>query len=85
MNATQKEITDEEYEDYLNDIYGEVKICGMTFDSGRALKKLDEIAFNCGKNDYESENEIWICEECNKEYNNEEDAENCCKESNEVD
>ena len=31
MNAYLKEVTDKEYEEKLNDIYGTVEICGMTF------------------------------------------------------
>lgn len=36
------------YEEFLNEIYGVVTICGMEFDSGHALKELDPIAFRCG-------------------------------------
>ena len=76
MNATQKEYDDREYEDRLTDIFGEVQICGMTFDSGRALHELDPIAFNCARNDEEI---VWICGECNAEYETEDEAEECCK------
>lgn len=49
-------MTDEQYEEALNEMYGEVSICGMTFNAGHALKELDPIAFNCGKADYEDAN-----------------------------
>ena len=78
MNAYLKEMTEEEYEEQLNEIYGEVEICGMTFDSGRVLKELDPIAFNCGMSDVSSEYDKWICGECEEEYDTEEEAEECC-------
>ena len=77
MKAYLKEVTDKEYEEKLNDIYGTVEICGMTFDSGTALKKLDRIAFNCSMND---EPEVWVCGECLKEFETEEEANDCCQE-----
>lgn len=79
MNAIDKsEMTDSEYEDMLTELYGTVTICGMEFDSGRALKELDRVAFDCGKSDYESENQKWECGECSVTFDNEEDAETCC-------
>jgi hypothetical protein len=45
-------MTDREYEDVLDDVFGNVKICGFVFSSGRALRELDPIAFDCGKADY---------------------------------
>lgn len=36
------------YEDYLDECFGTVEICGITFSSSRALKELDPIAFDCG-------------------------------------
>lgn len=77
MNAEQKELTEEEYEEMLNDIYGDVNICGGTYTSGHALKMLDPTAFRVGLSDWETE--LWFCSECDKEYNDEEEAEECCK------
>ena len=54
----QIDITESEYEDFLNDIYYDaVEICGISYDSGsgRALRLLDPVAFHCGLGDYESE------------------------------
>jgi hypothetical protein len=82
MNIKEIEycITDGEYRDLLDELYGDVEICGMTFSSGYALKELDPIAFDCGKNDYETGTPSkWECGACNEEYEEEEDAEACCK------
>ena len=44
---------EKEYEEYLNDCYGTVNVCGITFDCGRILRELDNIAFNCAQADEE--------------------------------
>ena len=43
------------YQDLLDDIYGVVTIAGMEFDTGRALRDLDPIAFRCGVSESTSE------------------------------
>jgi hypothetical protein len=35
----------ERFEDFLNEIYPPVNVCGYDYDAGRALKQLDPIAF----------------------------------------
>ncbi len=73
------EMSDDEYRDMLTELYGTVSICGMTFDAGYALEQLDEVAFRCGKSDYESEQpSSWECGECGESFDDEEDAEECC-------
>ena len=78
MYIREVEKSESEYEEMLNDIYGTVEICGMTFDSGRALKELDPIAFRCGMSDLPLQ---YQCTECDKIYNedDEPEAEACCK------
>ena len=48
-----------EYDDMLDDSYGEVDICGMKYQSSRALKELDPTAYRCGLNDY---NDSELCD-----------------------
>lgn len=82
----EPDVTEVQYEEYLSEIYGDVDICGMPFDSGRALKELDPTAFRCGLVDYESGLESkWKCPICELEYDTEEDAAEClecCREDN---
>ena len=47
------DLTEEDYMDLLDDIYGTVEIAGMTYNTGRALRELDPIAFRCGLSDIE--------------------------------
>lgn len=82
MNAREIELSDQDYEAVLNDIYGDVEICGLKYSAGRALRELDPVAFRCGKADYES-TLGYECGECGKRFEAENDAEECCKEESE--
>lgn len=74
------DLSEEEFIDVLDDIYGDVEICGMKYSSGRALLELDPIAFRCAQGDYEGEQDSsWQCGECLTEHNDEDEAEECCK------
>lgn len=42
----------ERYNEMLDEVYGDVTICGYTYDSSYALKEVDPIAYQCGKNDW---------------------------------
>ena len=53
---------EDEYEEFLNEVYGTVKIGSLEYPSGTVLKQLDEIAFNCGLSDY-NDNKITEIEE----------------------
>lgn len=43
---------DSVYDDMLDECYDEIEICGCTYAPSIALYRVDEIAYNCGKNDY---------------------------------
>lgn len=47
------DMTDEEYVDILNNTFPPVKICGITFDAGAVLLKMDPVAFRVGKHSYQ--------------------------------
>jgi hypothetical protein len=47
-------LSEDEYKEILNEMYGEVTVCGQTFQQGDLLEDADPTAFRCGKNDYES-------------------------------
>lgn len=58
-----KEWTDDEFEDYLNEIYSEeVSVCGYMHQQGTLLKEIDPIAFNCAMSDTEEEEDCPDCE-----------------------
>lgn len=43
------------YVEYLDELYGIVKICGYSYDASFALEKVDEVAFRVGFADWISE------------------------------
>ena len=47
------DMTDEEYVDILNATFPPVQICGITFDAGSILLKMDPVAFGVGKHSYQ--------------------------------
>ena len=67
----QVDIRNSEYIEFLDDVYGEVTICGMTYSAGAALEACDPVAFRCGLWDYESE----IQGELEEAIENEDDSE----------
>ena len=55
--------TESEYDYFLDQNYGEVNICGLTYSASSALKNLDPIAYRCSKSDYESNFDLEDCAE----------------------
>lgn len=45
-------MNDDVYDDMLDECYGEIDICGISYAVSLALYRVDEVAYNCGKNDY---------------------------------
>ena len=43
---------DSVYDEMLDECYGEIEICGISYSASIALYRVDEIAYNCGRNDY---------------------------------
>lgn len=77
----EHEVDDEEYEEFLNELYGDIDVCGLPYPAGHVLHEIDPIAFRCGKVEYESEQSSrWKCGNCGTEYDDEDEAEDCCKE-----
>ena len=54
VDGGEVSLSDSEYVEYLNEVYGDVNVCGQTFGAGDLFKDADPIAFDCGKSQYES-------------------------------
>lgn len=67
----QVDISNSEYMEMLDEIYGEVTICGMAYSAGAAREACDPVAFRVGLGDYESE----IQGELEEAIENEDDSE----------
>lgn len=61
------ELAESEYVDYLNEIYGDVTVCGQEFGQGDLLQDADPVAFRCGKSDYESQLQTELEDQLSKE------------------
>ena len=83
MNAQPKELTNEEFIDILNKDYGVINICRIKYNAGNILKEIDPITYEQEKTNYEDSMQIFICEECDQEFDSEEDAEECCHDEDE--
>lgn len=44
----------QQYDEFLDEIYGTVKIAGYEYNTSQALKEVDPIAYSVGMNDYEA-------------------------------
>lgn len=64
------ELSNEEWRDILNEMYGTVEVCGMTFGKGDLLEDADPTAFRCGKSDYENQ----LTSELESQLENEDDS-----------
>ena len=40
------------YDEMLDECYGEIEICGISYSPSIALYRVDEVAYNCGMMDY---------------------------------
>lgn len=80
IEETREKYSEDDYRNMLDDIYGDVNICGINYNAGYALEQIDPIAFNVGFSDYQEEETIYLCPICNSEYEDEEEAKYCCQE-----
>jgi hypothetical protein len=48
---TEKELL-EAYDEWLDDVYGVVSICGLEYSASAALRRIDRTAYRCGFNDW---------------------------------
>jgi hypothetical protein len=70
----------EEYDDFLDEVSGDVQIGILSYSASQVLKEVDPIAYRCGFSDWlDSMPRPWKCEECDETYETEEKAEECCQ------
>lgn len=54
INSFEYEISESDFDDFLDEIEESVNVCGMEFYPSDILKSCDPIAYRCAKSDYES-------------------------------
>ena len=77
MNAYEKDVDEKEFEEILNINYKPITICGIEFEQGTALRELDPTAFDCIMAE---ETVIWVCDWCGCEFDDLDEANECCEE-----
>jgi hypothetical protein len=53
----KKELTEKNYDEFLNECYGDVEIAGMKHPTSQVLKEVDPIAYDVGFSDWSSNEE----------------------------
>lgn len=53
LDNFEVEVSDEQYDEFLDECYEEFKIGYLTFSPSQILSECDPIAYRCGKGDYE--------------------------------
>jgi hypothetical protein len=55
LDILERGFNDDEYENFLNESFGDLKVCGHSYQAGHVLKIVDRVAFNMGLNNYNNE------------------------------
>ena len=63
INNFEYEISESDFDSYLDDVEETVTVCGVTFYPSDTLKNCDPIAYRCAKSDYESNYDLDDVEE----------------------
>lgn len=63
IDSFEYSATDSEYDDFLDEIDGEVEVGGLTFMASDIIKSCDPTAYRVGKSDYESDKDLDDVEE----------------------
>lgn len=82
IEPTSKEVekyTESDYDDMLNECYPDYNIGGCNYRASDILKNVDPIAYQCGFNDYQEYETVYICPCCDLEYDDENEAKYCCQ------
>ena len=48
---------EQEFADYLDEIYGDIDVCGLSYPASRVLADVDPIAYRTAFSDWENEQE----------------------------
>lgn len=63
IDSFEYSATDSEYDDFLDEIDGEIEVGGLTFMASDIIKNCDPTAYRVGKSDYESDKDLDDVEE----------------------
>lgn len=75
--------SEEDFAKDLNQLFGDVDVCGLKYGSGDLLLEIDPIAFSVAMSDSQEYTTMYKCPICNEEFDDEEKAKYCCQEEEE--
>ena len=76
MKVIEIEADEQQVRDLLDECYGDIKVGSLTFSASDIVESCDPTAFRCMVAD---EPIKYQCGECKEIYEDEEEAEDCCK------
>ena len=65
IDSFEYSCTDDEYDEFLDEIEGSITVAGMELQASDILKSCDPVAYRCGKGDFESNYDLDNCEDYN--------------------
>ena len=65
INAILTDINEDRFNQYIDELYGQIDICGLFYDTSEVLKAVDPIAYRCLMADWESEISRELSDEIN--------------------
>lgn len=74
-----EEYTEKDYDDMLDDCYGEINICGLMYSSSYVLKIMDSIRYDEGFHDFQQFRTVFECPHCGEQYDDYDEALWCCQ------
>jgi len=63
INAIEENLDECDFDELLDELYGEIEVCGYGYSSGYVLKEVDPTAYRCELNDWKSSRSSEIMEE----------------------
>ena len=65
IDSFEYEVSESDFDEFLDDVEESVTVCGMTFYPSDILKSCDPVAYRCAKSEYESSYDLDDVEEYN--------------------
>jgi len=80
MFVQKTEKKDRDFNRYLDNQWEKISILGKGYSLSLVLRRFNPDLYNqMMKNWYIEEKEVWMCGECGEEFNDEKEAEKCCR------
>ena len=75
LEPVEREIekySEDDYDNMLDEVYGDCMVCGYSMQSSYVLKEMDPIAYRCGFADYQEYETKYYCPICGEQFDQDE-------------